>query len=837
MNSFLSSALNSLDTSGLWLVDSAIKCSALLLIAGLVAQVMRRDSAAARHIVWLVAIVAVLCVPLLSAALPSWRVLPAWASMTRTSSSFTVAQATQPVGDVEPIAITPDVPTKPLPNAMDLRPKLDAASDINPVSEVPNQPNGSQALIDENGINPVGGSLLQRSLAAVPWIWVTGVGLLLVRLLAARVLLWRIRRESLMIERNVETVADRVLIEALENACKTLGVNRRVTLLVHAKKQIPMVWGIWRHSLLLPESARQWTESQLRAVLLHELAHLKRGDTLWQLIAQATCALHWFNPLVWLAAWRLHVERERACDDLVLGQGVRASEYAECLLDVATRLTGAHWTQAVGLAMARSSSLNGRVTAILNAKQCRRRVSPARLVLAILVSAIIAIPVAALKSNSEALAAEPALPGGAETNMPDPNQNTNELAAAANAPAAASNAPASIDSGLPEGLEQYLDWSEPVGGLRAAVMIRSAEGPGRAGRERKVYIVVQNVSDKNIRLCDTAIHETDIPQAETEGRQLYLTDRGEILLGMQNAKSAKIDMALSPREAIAIDMFDKEKAEEPGHSRGDSLSENIVKVPHHAMFIIFNIVHAPEGAWTGKLTTPTSRGAFAAEGRPMPSSKDGQALFRYCLDNARLNGEIPGGLLSRLHDLVKEFIELNTGDASGDSYAKKMQALLVRFEHKGDWKQKDVVALFDEIAAVTTIPLHRTMEKIRENTLQRGMRLAPSLNNANWGEALPGGLRMAWILEPRSDKQYLGSSLKSRIVLHNSGKEPAIFVTRSFHQPDHQAKTVDGTSVKTDSTLWTTVGRPEPYRLHPGESCELFAPGIGIGARSEKVDD
>ena len=65
--------------STLLLIDSTIKGALLLAVAGLVALILRRDSAATRHLVWLVAIVAMLAVPVFSAMLPQWRVLPAWA--------------------------------------------------------------------------------------------------------------------------------------------------------------------------------------------------------------------------------------------------------------------------------------------------------------------------------------------------------------------------------------------------------------------------------------------------------------------------------------------------------------------------------------------------------------------------------------------------------------------------------------------------------------------------------------------------------------------------------------------------------------------------------------
>src|SRR3954470_3089342 len=78
MNRTLLAVTGLLGASSLLLVDSAVKGAALLLVAAIAALVLRRDSAATRHLVWLLAIVALLAVPVLSALLPNWRVLPAW---------------------------------------------------------------------------------------------------------------------------------------------------------------------------------------------------------------------------------------------------------------------------------------------------------------------------------------------------------------------------------------------------------------------------------------------------------------------------------------------------------------------------------------------------------------------------------------------------------------------------------------------------------------------------------------------------------------------------------------------------------------------------------------
>ena len=74
-----------LSASSLLLVDSAIKGTVLLALAAIAALLLRRDSAATRHLVWMMAIVALLIVPVLSATLPQWRVLPNWTSSPRPS--------------------------------------------------------------------------------------------------------------------------------------------------------------------------------------------------------------------------------------------------------------------------------------------------------------------------------------------------------------------------------------------------------------------------------------------------------------------------------------------------------------------------------------------------------------------------------------------------------------------------------------------------------------------------------------------------------------------------------------------------------------------------------
>lgn len=105
----------------------------------------------------------------------------------------------------------------------------------------------------------------------------------------------------------------------LEECRRTLGLKRRVDLAETKAVGSPAVFGLVRPVVLLPPGlAEALPPNQLRYVLLHELAHVKRRDIAVNWVLAALQALHWFNPLIWFAFHRLRIDRELACDALAL---------------------------------------------------------------------------------------------------------------------------------------------------------------------------------------------------------------------------------------------------------------------------------------------------------------------------------------------------------------------------------------------------------------------------------------------------------------------------------------------------------------------------------------
>jgi beta-lactamase regulating signal transducer with metallopeptidase domain len=153
----------------------------------------------------------------------------------------------------------------------------------------------------------------------------------------AAIAAWRHRRWQGLLKRG-RSITEPNILDLLERAKLSMGVRRPIALAAVDRLSSPAVFGLWRVRLLLPEAVlRQLSLSELRLVLLHELAHVKRNDLLLSWVLMGLQFLHWFNPLIWLALRRLRADRELMCDAVVL-QKIEPGErvgYGQVLLKLA----------------------------------------------------------------------------------------------------------------------------------------------------------------------------------------------------------------------------------------------------------------------------------------------------------------------------------------------------------------------------------------------------------------------------------------------------------------------------------------------------------------------
>ncbi len=132
-------------------------------------------------------------------------------------------------------------------------------------------------------------------------------------------------------------------LHAVDGCRSVLGIRRRVAVMVSPRVSTPVLFGLRRPTILLPEDfGKVVLEAQVETVLLHELAHVKRYDLLSGWVAGLLTCLYWFHPMVWMANLMLRREREMACDDVVLRTtGQEGPAYASTILRVAERFDGA----------------------------------------------------------------------------------------------------------------------------------------------------------------------------------------------------------------------------------------------------------------------------------------------------------------------------------------------------------------------------------------------------------------------------------------------------------------------------------------------------------------
>ncbi|UCD29876.1 MAG: M56 family metallopeptidase, partial [Planctomycetota bacterium] len=197
---------------------------------------------------------------------------------------------------------------------------------------------GSTTLVAEPDITLSGVTTPSESPAPfqryIIYIWLIGTAVVAARVALGLAYSVRVRRNTSRVTGGEINRLRKLAVAA----SRRLKLGRHVTVYLSERAITPQTLGIFKPAVILPTTAGQWPDAQVTAVLLHELAHVKRRDHItWPLANLAICWL-WFNPLVWMALSAMRFESEKACDDLVLGCGITRVSFAQHLLSICTSL-------------------------------------------------------------------------------------------------------------------------------------------------------------------------------------------------------------------------------------------------------------------------------------------------------------------------------------------------------------------------------------------------------------------------------------------------------------------------------------------------------------------
>jgi beta-lactamase regulating signal transducer with metallopeptidase domain len=330
-------------------VDLALKSAVICLVASGMAIILRRASASLRNLIWRGALAALLLLPFIAWADPVWQaeLLP----------SLTVEP---------PPAVLPAVAVD---TSSIRKPKLIPADDAQR--------------------SPAIGVL--NSIGWRKWVMfaILGAGhfVMLCRVIVGQ------RQMRTVLRRADPGKTDRTGF--VESQPFDHPALKRVNVVVSPEVGTAVTIGTIRPRIILPTNWQHWPEHRRRAVIAHEMAHVRRGDVIAEWLVAAIAVLYWYQPLVWLAIHRLRLERERACDDLVVLDGVRPRRYAILLLRIADELKRSPKQTLETIGILRGNELSERVSYIFRPNLQRNHVHGLPAIAGILSAAILVIPVAA----------------------------------------------------------------------------------------------------------------------------------------------------------------------------------------------------------------------------------------------------------------------------------------------------------------------------------------------------------------------------------------------------------------------------------------------------------
>ncbi len=354
--------------------EAAAKGTLLLLVTILISGALRRAPAATRHMVWASCLGLLLVLPLLAQITPA---VPAPVIPASWSVAWNEAMDAAGVGISDFFG-----------RGRNAEHSLAIASGIRPIDLDTEELLGTATVHLESV--PVAAEPRWTPTTWLAGVWLAGAVLVLAWLAVGLGLRGTLSRKA-------RVVRFGPWVDSARRVAGQLGIRREVVLLRGEEDAVPMTWGSLRPVVYLPPGADEWSTEQLHSVLLHELAHVSRWDSLTRSISQLACAIFWFHPLAWYGAHRLLREQERACDDVVLMAGAEPDEYATTLLTLARHYRRRRPAVVGALALARRTTLENRLVSILDPRRKRITMSRTHRIVLLATFVAIAVPLASLQ--------------------------------------------------------------------------------------------------------------------------------------------------------------------------------------------------------------------------------------------------------------------------------------------------------------------------------------------------------------------------------------------------------------------------------------------------------
>ena len=385
----MSSFDNAMESAISFVVDAGLRTTAVLLVTMFMVWLLRSAAASVRRLVWIGGLTTSLLIPCMLAIGPEFRVA--------------ILDGDPPLEEVAPVAELDRLVVK-----QQLPPRAEVAS-TEAMTNSDTPPNPETTSEDTNGIENAAAASSPANRPATrhrttqadtqSWAphWPTLAGTVL--LLGFLIQLMRLVAGTVRVHHLVRNASDNTQPDweaDWQDAGATMQVGNNVSLRESPADISPLACGVFSSTVLFPMAARDWERDRRRAVMLHELGHVRQRDVAAILIGQLAATVYFFHPLVWFAVRQLRNDCERACDDLVLNSGHKPTDYARHLAEIARSFSVNRHSSALAMAMSRTSNIESRVKAILDSDIPRRPLSDgsrrAMLAGALLLSVVVAAP-------------------------------------------------------------------------------------------------------------------------------------------------------------------------------------------------------------------------------------------------------------------------------------------------------------------------------------------------------------------------------------------------------------------------------------------------------------